>query len=418
MTLSLAAALTRRDVEGGRVALMMLDLDRFKQVNDTLGHQAGDELLRAVAERLRQTISDKGIIARFGGDEFAFLYQTCPSTCNCTEIAEKVIEALQTPFETKRGKAFVGASIGIVSTSTSESEPRELLRKADIALYKAKTSGRNRAVVYQEHMNEVLQLERTIEAELREALRTTDQLSVHFQPLVAQKTRKIVGAEALARWHHPKFGSISPVKFIPVAENSGLIEDLGDFVLRKSCALGAEVPGRTIAVNISTTQLRNPGFAARVFDLLYETGMRATDLELEITESILLDDEHVSAQNLRTLRSSGIHIALDDFGTGYSSLSYLRRYPVDRIKIDRSFVSQLSDGHDSVAIVQAIITLAHAMNIQVTAEGVETEEQADILGRLGNNTLQGYLFSRPVKADEIVAKFAGDPEVSGSRQVA
>jgi predicted signal transduction protein with EAL and GGDEF domain len=297
-------------------------------------------------------------------------------------------------------------SIGIVNVTGGNAEPRELVRKADIALYEAKAGGRNRAVVYEEHMNELLQLQHTIEGELREALLRDDQLSVAFQPLIDQRSRKVIGADALARWHHPKYGQISPARFIPVAENTGLIEALGEFVLRRACELGARAPGRTIAVNISPTQLRNPRFSVQVFDILHQTGMRPVDLELEITESILLDDEHVSAQNLRTFRAAGIHIALDDFGTGYSSLSYLMRYPVDRIKIDRSFVSQLSEGHVSVAITQAIVTLAHAMEIEVTAEGVETEAQAVILGRLGCNTLQGFLFSGGVAGERITAIFA------------
>jgi len=402
----LARVLTDRQSTSSHIALLMLDLDRFKQVNDTLGHQAGDELICAVGRRIRAVVGPGVMIARLGGDEFAILVVSRDRQHDVTAMASGIIEAIGQPFDLNHFKAHVGVSIGIVNVTGGNAEPRELVRKADIALYEAKASGRNRAVVYEEHMNELLQLQHTIEGELREALQRDDQLAVAFQPLIDQRSRKVIGAEALARWNHPKYGQISPARFISVAENTGLIETLGEFVLRRACELGATAPGRTIAVNISPTQLRNPRFSVQVFDILRETGMRPTDLELEITESILLDDEHVSAQNLRTFRAAGIHIALDDFGTGYSSLSYLKRYPVDRIKIDRSFVSQLSEGHMSVAITQAIVTLAHAMEIEVTAEGVETETQADILGRLGCNTLQGFLFSGGVPADRITAIFA------------
>ncbi len=402
----LAGVINDTEATGRQITLLMLDLDRFKQVNDTLGHQAGDELIRAVADRLRTVVGDRIRIARLGGDEFALTAVGPDVPPDPLALSSRVIDALSQPFDLSHFQAHVGASIGIVSTTVGDTEPHELVRKADIALYEAKATGRNRAVVYEEHMNELLQLQHTIEGELREALRRTDQLSVAFQPLVDQQTRKVIGAEALARWHHPKFGQISPARFIPIAESTGLIEALGEVVLQRACEMGATVPGRTMAVNISPAQLRNPGFPGLVFDILRRTGMRAADLELEITESILLDDEHVSAQTLHTFRAAGIHIALDDFGTGYSSLSYLKRYPVDRIKIDRSFVSQLAEGHVSVAITQAIVTLAHAMEIEVTAEGVETEGQAAILGRLGCNTLQGFLFSGAVSPDRIAAIFA------------
>ena len=391
-----------------RLSLFMLDLDRFKQVNDTLGHQAGDALICAVADRIRLIVGPEVKIARLGGDEFAVLIEAEDRDIDVMALSNRIIEAIGRPFDLDNFKAHVGVSVGIVNVGGAGSEPHELIRKADIALYEAKSGGRNRAVIYEEHMNELLQLQHTIEGELREALRREDQLSVVFQPLVDQRTRKVVGAEALARWQHPKYGQISPARFIPIAENTGMIEALGEFVLRRACEMGATAPGRTIAVNISPTQLRNPRFSNLVFDILYQTGMRPTDLELEITESILLDDEHVSAQNLRTFRTAGIHIALDDFGTGYSSLSYLKRYPVDRIKIDRSFVSQLADGHVSVAITQAIVTLAHAMDIAVTAEGVETDKQAEILSALGCNTLQGFLFSGGVLPQQIQGIF-GDP---------
>ncbi|WP_332693913.1 putative bifunctional diguanylate cyclase/phosphodiesterase [Devosia sp.] len=401
----LARILAERTGPDANLALMMLDLDRFKQVNDTLGHQAGDELICAVGDRIRAIVGPAVTIARLGGDEFVMLIQERDHGTTLA-LATQIVEAIGQPFDLRRFRAHVGASIGIVHASGSNADPQELMRKADIALYEAKAGGRNRAVVYEEHMNELLQLQHTIEEELREALQRDDQLSVVFQPLVDQRTRKVMGAESLARWHHPKYGQISPARFIPVAENTGLIEVLGEFVLRRACELGATAPGRTIAVNISPTQLRNPRFSSQVFDILSQTGMRPGDLELEITESILLDNEHLSGQNLRAFRAAGIHIALDDFGTGYSSLSYLKRYPVDRIKIDRSFVSQLADGHVSVAITQAIVSLAHAMDLAVTAEGVETEGQATILGQLGCNTLQGFLFSGGVPAEQITAIFA------------
>ena len=404
--LHLARTLAAQQTTNANLALLMLDLDRFKQVNDTLGHQAGDGLICAVGERIRAIVGPDVMIARLGGDEFAILAVSPSEPIDAMAISARIIDSIAQPFTLNHFKAHVGVSIGIVMAQGTNAEPHELIRKADIALYEAKAGGRNRAVVFEEHMNELLQLQHTIEGELREALRRDDQLSVAFQPLVDQQTRKVIGAEALARWTHPKYGQISPARFISVAENTGLIEALGDFVLRRSCEMGATAPGRTIAVNISPTQLRNPRFSVQVFDILRETGMRPLDLELEITESILLDDEHVSAQNLRTFRTAGIHIALDDFGTGYSSLSYLKRYPVDRIKIDRSFVNQLAEGHVSVAITQAIVTLAHAMDIEVTAEGVETETQATILGTLGCNTLQGFLFSSGVNAARIGEIFA------------
>ncbi len=406
MSFDLHLARVLSDGQSTTVSLMMLDLDRFKQVNDTLGHQAGDELICAVGRRLRAVVGSGAKIARLGGDEFAILTVNGDRQFDANVMAARIIEAISRPFDLDHFKAHVGVSIGIVNAAAAHAEPRELVRKADIALYEAKANGRNRAVVYEEQMNELLQLQHTIEGELREALKLDDQLFVVFQPLVDQKSRKVIGAEALARWNHPKHGPISPGRFIPIAESTGLIDALGELVLRRACELGATTPGHTIAVNISPTQLRNPRFANLVFDILNQTSMRPADLELEITESILLDDEHVSSENLLTFRNSGIHIALDDFGTGYSSLSYLKRYPVDRIKIDRSFVSQLADRHVSVAITQAIVTLAHAMDIEVTAEGVETESQAEILGRLGCNTLQGFLFSGGIAPEEITAIFA------------
>lgn len=398
------AMIARRPPTEG-IALLMLDLDRFKQVNDTLGHQSGDDLIRTVAQRLSNLTGTRDTLARLGGDEFGVIHHARRGLADHLRLAEKMIDAIGKPFEIMGSEVFVGVSIGVVVIGESDTDRRDIARKADIALYEAKSAGRNRAVVYEETMDELLQNRRAIEAELREALRRTDQLSVAFQPLFDLKTGRITGAEALVRWTNPQLGKVSPVQFVPVAEGTGLIEPLGEFVLRTACALGARFPGMRIAVNISPVQLRNPRFAERLFDLLIETGMQPTDLEIEITEGILLDDEDVAAGSLRTFRGAGIRVALDDFGTGYSSLNYLKRYPVDCIKIDRSFVSQLDDTGSSIAIVQAMVTLAHALDIEVTAEGVETEQQRAVLTRLNCNTLQGYLLSPPVTQPEIESLF-------------
>ncbi|MEQ1900874.1 MAG: EAL domain-containing protein [Devosia sp.] len=392
--LARAIALTRP--AGITVGVLMLDLDRFKQVNDTLGHQAGDDLIRDVGQRLRQTIGPDDLLARLGGDEFAVLLRHRHGVSEPLLLSHRIIEALGKPFEVAGSEAFLGVSIGIAQAESDDADGRELTRRADIALFEAKATGRNRAVVFEEAMSELLHSSRTIEAELREALRLDDQLSVAFQPLYDASTLKIVGVEALARWHHPKLGQVSPAHFVPIAENSGLIEALGDFVLRKACAVGARFRGLTVAVNVSPVQLRNPGFHDRVLDRLRQAGMRAQDLEIEITEGILLQDSHVATDAIRAFRTAGVRVALDDFGTGYSSLNYLKRYPVDRIKIDRSFVAQIGPGNSSVAIVEAMVRLAHALKIDVTAEGVETDDQRMILTRLGCNVLQGFLLSPPL----------------------
>ncbi|MBN9308802.1 bifunctional diguanylate cyclase/phosphodiesterase [Devosia sp.] len=383
------------------LALLMLDLDRFKQVNDTLGHNAGDELIRSVADRLRQIVEPGDILARLGGDEFAILHYCYSGSVEVSAVASRIVDAIARPFRVLGSDAFVGVSIGIVIAGAADHDSRELSRKADIALYEAKSGGRNRAAIYEEEMDELVQGRHTIEAELREALRVPGQLWVAFQPLCSQTGSTIVGAEALVRWIHPRLGNIAPARFIGIAESTGLIEPLGEFVLRRAAQFGARWPGRTVAVNISPAQLRNPGFAERVFDILAETGMAPADLEMEITESILLEHEAMALDAIRSFREAGVRIALDDFGTGYSSLNYLKRYPVDRIKIDRSFVSQLGTGEGSEPIVQAMVTLAHALGIEVTAEGVETQEQFRILAAMGCNTFQGFLFSAPLTVGDM-----------------
>jgi diguanylate cyclase (GGDEF)-like protein len=386
------------------VALLMMDLDRFKHINDTLGHHAGDDLICAVGQRLKELIGPADILARLGGDEFAIIHLCRENPRSALQLANTIVEAVAKPFDVAGSEAFVSTSIGLAVSGADEDDARELTRKADIALYEAKAKGRGQVAEYTEAMNVLLQDRHMIEAELRDALKH-NQLTVAFQPLYSGRSGDIAGAEALARWEHPKFGQISPARFIPIAESSGLIEALGEFVLREACNFGARWPGRRIAVNISPAQLRNPRFPERVFDLMVETAMRPSDLELEITEGILLDNEGPTLDAITTFREAGIRIALDDFGTGYSSLNYLKRYPVDSIKIDRSFVAQLVPKSPSAAIVQAMVTLAHALNIEVTAEGVETHEQMTILKGMGCNLFQGFLLAPPAPEDVVEAKF-------------
>jgi diguanylate cyclase (GGDEF)-like protein len=385
-------------------ALLMLDLDRFKHVNDTFGHEAGDRLICAVGQRLRELVGPADIVARLGGDEFAVIHPCREADIGAGELADRIVEAMTEPFEVNGREAFVGASIGVAISAKTEREPRELIRKADISLFEAKARGRGRAQLYEPALGAQLQDRHQVELELRDALKRDDQLSVAFQPLVAADG-EIVGVEALARWTHPSLGQVSPARFIPIAESAGLIEPLGEFVLRRACRFGARFPGRRVAVNISPAQLRNPRFPERVFDLMIETAMRPSDLELEITEGILLDHDGPTLEAITMLRRAGIRVALDDFGTGYSSLNYLKRYPVDCIKIDRSFVAQLESGTSSVAIVEAIITLAHALDIEVTAEGVETHQQLTLLKSMGCNLFQGFLLAPPAAEDVVEARF-------------
>jgi diguanylate cyclase (GGDEF)-like protein len=389
------------------ISLLMLDLDRFKQVNDTLGHHAGDELIKAVGERLGQLLEPAEVLSRLGGDEYAILCQRPDE--EVATLASTIIETVSSPFHLSAGDAFVGVSIGVVVAAFGEADRSELARKADIALYEAKSAGRNRAVFFVETMNDVVQSRHSIEADLREALKHGDQLWIAFQPLFGRRDGQIVGAEALVRWTHPRLGHVSPARFVAIAEGSGLIEPLGELVLRQACAMGARWPGHTIAVNISPVQLRNPHFPDLLFKTLAESGMRAEDLEVEITEGILLDDESTIEKSIKAFREAGIQIALDDFGTGYSSLNYLKRYPVDRIKIDRSFIKQLDVAGPSNAIVQAMVTLAHALGITVTAEGVETSEQHRTLHAMGCNTFQGYLMSPPLTAARLEQMISGQP---------
>jgi diguanylate cyclase (GGDEF)-like protein len=391
---------TRRD--GARIALLYLDLDRFKNVNDTLGHSAGDDLIRELGERLISLAREKDCVARLGGDEFAILQGDVSSQADVAALCERIIQSVSHPFEVLGNAAFVGVSIGVAIAPDSGMDRADLMRKADIALYRAKFEGRNRFRIFSDEMDLFVQQRRRVEAELREALASGDQLKVVYQPLYATTTGSMCGIEALLRWNHPEHGIVSPGVFVPIAEESGLIHKMGDWVLREACRAAKRWPVRRVAVNVSPVQFRSALFATKVLDIIRETGLEPYRLELEITESVLLDSAETALPTFNTLRGAGVRIALDDFGTGYSSLTYLQKFPVDKIKIDRAFVHNLDAGDGpSNAIVQAIVDLARAMGVEVTAEGVETEAQRDALKRIGCDELQGFLFSRPLNVVEL-----------------
>jgi diguanylate cyclase (GGDEF)-like protein len=387
--------------KSSRVALLYLDLDRFKNVNDTLGHPAGDDLIRELSQRLTGLVRGSDCVARLGGDEFAILQTGSIALDDVAALCERIIEAVAQPFELLGNSAFVGVSIGVAIAPEAGIDRAELVRKADIALYRAKLEGRNRFRIFCDEMDIFVQRRRAIERELREALASKDQFEVVYQPLYSADETRPVGVEALLRWNHPEHGTIAPGTFIPIAEESGLVHEIGEWVLAEACKAAIRWPVRRVAVNVSPVQFRSSIFAATVLGILEQTGLEPSRLELEITESVLLDISEMSTRTVATLRAAGVRIALDDFGTGYSSLSYLHKYPVDKIKIDRSFVQNLDTDVASDAIVQAMVDLARAIGVEVTAEGVETEEQRAFLAGIGCNELQGFLLSRPLPAAQI-----------------
>jgi diguanylate cyclase (GGDEF)-like protein len=386
-----------------RIAVLLLDLDRFKNVNDTLGHIAGDALIREFGSRLTKLVGERDTVARLGGDEFAILAIDAANVADIPVLCERILEAMRHPFVLFGNLAYVGVSIGVTIAPDAGLDRGDLLRKADIALYRAKGEGRNCYRVFTHAMDESVKLRGTIEEELRVALAAGQELVVYYQPQVAGANQKVVGLEALVRWQHPTRGLISPEQFVPVAEETGLICQLGEWVLREACYTARRWPDLFVAVNLSPMEIRSNAFADRTLAIIRESGADPTHIELEVTESVLLKDDDEIHRTLKHLRAAGVRIALDDFGTGYSSLSYLRRFQVDKIKIDRSFIQQLGYTADSAAIVTAVVTLGHALGLSVTAEGVETGEQSDFLVAVGCNVLQGYLFSRAVPAEEIAS---------------
>jgi diguanylate cyclase (GGDEF)-like protein/PAS domain S-box-containing protein len=385
---------------GDRIAVMFLDLDRFKSVNDSLGHSVGDALLCAVTERLQRVVSASDTVARLGGDEFAIV-QRHATPESASELASKVIAELVEPFEVQGHQLIIGTSIGIAMAPADGKEPDQLLRNADMALYRAKSDGRGAYHFFQAEMDAQMQERRTLELDLRKALQA-DQFELHYQPLIDLGRGEVCGFEALLRWNHPDRGLVPPDEFIPVAEEIGLIVPLGDWVLKQACRDAVNWPAKlTIAVNLSAVQFRNPMLALSVVSALGQSGLAASRLELEITESVLLQADRAVLDALHQFRDLGVRICMDDFGTGYSSLSYLRSFPFDKIKIDRSFIRELGKDNDCMAIIRAVMRLGSSLGMITTAEGVETEEQLDLLRAEGCMQVQGFLFSKAVPAADI-----------------
>lgn len=396
----LARTLKGLGATGETVAVLYLDLDRFKEVNDTFGHPAGDELLKEFANRLRQLTSQNDLVSRIGGDEFLVMLRNPKSPDTVEEFCQRVIETARHPFALSDTQVFVSVSIGIAFAPRDGLEPAELARRADVAMYSAKRSGRSAFSVYSRAMDSVTLARRNLERDLRRALQMPGQLQLYYQPLFSSDDR-LTGVEALVRWYHPERGMIMPSVFIPMAEDSGLIEELGSWVLREACETAASWPIETLAVNVSPLELQNESYSVHVANTLLSTGMNPKRLELELTESALSEQGGACGRNLAAMRDLGVRLALDDFGTGFSSLSRLQQITVDRVKIDRSFVNGFGSSNGDEAIVRAIVNLAHAVGLKTTAEGVETAMQSDFLKSIGCDELQGFLLSVPLPASDV-----------------
>lgn len=386
---------------GVDLAVLCLDLDRFKAVNDTLGHPVGDKLLQEVAQRLAACVREGDTLARLSGDEFAILQIGLTRPEDAALLAHRTIRVLGEPYEVASHRVVIGTSIGISVTPRDGASVDALLKNADTALYRAKAEGRGVFRFFEQAMDAELQARRVLELDIRRAIEEA-QFELYYQPLISLPTHEISGFEALLRWHHPERGLVSPAEFIPIAEDTGLIDTIGAWVLRQACSEATGWPEHVkIAVNLSPAQFRSDELVGIVNQALIASGLEPSRLELEITESVLLQQDDPNLMTLHRLRQMGVRISMDDFGTGYSSLSYLRSFPFDKIKIDRSFVKGLSNDGGSVAIVRAVTGLSRSLGITTTAEGVETDEQLHCLAREGCHEVQGYLFSKPVPADRV-----------------
>ena len=392
--------------KGTNVGVLFLDLDHFKRVNDSLGHAAGDHLLQLVAKRLLDSAREEDTVARLGGDELAVVLGSLHGTQHVARSARDVLDKLSEPFDIEGHEIFVSASIGISIYPRDGQDAPTLLKNADTAMYMAKNSGRSTYHFYSQDLSIKARKSLALEADLHRALER-EELLLHFQPQVSLQSGCIVGVEALVRWQHPEIGLVSPGKFIPLAEENGLIETIGLWVLRCACKQAKTwqneglVPFR-MAVNLSERQLRNSGIALEVRDILEKTGLDPCYLELELTESSVMKHAQQALTTLNMLRDLGVTIAIDDFGTGYSSLSYLKLFPVDRLKIDRSFIRDIPHDVNDVAIARTIVTLGHSLNLSVVAEGIETPAQRELLTSIGCDEMQGFLYCQPLTADELL----------------
>jgi diguanylate cyclase len=390
---------------GPSAAVFFIDLDHFKDVNDTLGHHIGDELILAVTQRLSHVMRGDDLVARLGGDEFAILTICASDSYSLQAIAGRIISAVCAPYSISGHAINIGASIGIAVIDRRARDAGDILRYADMALYRAKNEGRNRACIYDAAMDADLSQRKLLESDLLHAIRN-DGLAAAYQPIVNASGDTMVGVEALARWTHPTAGVITPSVFIPIAENSGLIVELGEWMLRRACLDGFKWPGLTVAVNVSPLQFRRSDFVDVVERILKETDFDPSQLELELTESTLLGNLDTAELSMLRLKAIGVRFALDDFGTGYSSLLYLRRFPFDKLKIDSSFVRSIETAPDAAAIVHAVVSLGRGLGMRVTAEGVENAEQHLFLRAAGVHSMQGYRFGRPGPPGDITARIA------------
>ena len=398
--------------DGCQFALLYIDVDEFKGINDSLGHHVGDELLKAIAARLRGCLTQGDLIARLGGDEFAVIQTGIQSPADVLSFVTKIYQAIRQPYHCLGHQLSTDASIGIALAPQDGADLDQLIKNADLAMYGAKAEGRRTHRFFEPAMDACAKARLTMEQDLRQAL-VNGGFEIHYQPLVDLRTNEVSGCEALLRWRHPERGMVSPAEFIPVAEDTGLINELGDWVLRMACNEAVTWPAHVrVAVNVSPVQLKCDTLALRIASALAASGLDPRRLELEITEAVLIRDDEAALSILHQLRSIGVRIALDDFGTGYSSLSYLKRFPFDKIKIDRCFIVDIAEASGSPVIVQAVVNIAAASSMTTVAEGVETEAQRDMLRALGCTQMQGYLFSAPKPASEVRKLFgagAGSP---------